>query len=358
MKEPGHDIQAVSPPAQPDAKIASRRKALGLISALGAAPLAGASDLMANPFGRATRPSGSDASLGALVLSSGSLSPAFSNATTSYTVSVANAVSTITLTATATSSSATITINGTVVKSGVASSAISLGVGTTSISILVTNGLTTRSFSVAVTRAAASSGSNCAVIPQETQGPYPLLAILSNSAIVRKDIRETKTGVPLTLTLTLTNVNQLCVPIANAAVYVWMCDKDGQYSGYSSTQNGNHQGETFLRGIQISDSKGQVTFTTIYPGWYAGRITHIHAQVYLNDNLAVSATATTQFAFPPAVTTAVYNSSLYSARGQNTSVTSFAADNVFSDGTTYQLLTLSGDTSNGYSASLNLGIAV
>jgi protocatechuate 3,4-dioxygenase beta subunit len=198
---------------------------------------------------------------------------------------------------------------------------------------------------------------NCTLIPQETEGPYPLLSVLSNSAIVRQNITEGKTGVPLTLTLKLVNVSNSCGPIVGAAVYIWHCDKDGQYSGYSSGANGNHAGETYLRGIQVTDSNGQVSFTTIYPGWYAGRITHIHFQVYLHDNLNVTATATTQLAFPQDVTTAVYNSSLYTARGQNTSVTGFAQDNVFSDGTTYQMVTIAGDTTNGYAASLTVGVA-
>lgn len=341
------------------ATIRNRRKALSLLSILGAVPLINCGGASTSTTTTSTTVS-SDASLGKLELSAGSLSPAFAATTTSYTVSVANARSSITLTPTATSSAATIKINGVAVASGSASGAISLTVGTVSITIIVTaqDGMTTSTFSIAVTRAAASSGSNCALIPQETQGPYPLLAILSNTAIVREDIREMKTGIPLTLTLTLTNVNNLCAPIANAAVYIWHCDKDGEYSGYSSSQNGNHQDETFLRGIQISDAKGQVTFTTIYPGWYAGRITHIHAQVYLNDNLTVIAAATTQFAFPQEVTTAVYNAALYASHGQNSSVQNFGADNVFSDGTAYQMLAISGDISSGYGATLNLGIAV
>ena len=202
-----------------------------------------------------------------------------------------------------------------------------------------------------------SSAGSCTIIPQETEGPYPLLAILSNAAIVRRDITEGKPGLPLTLTITLENTNADCAPIVGAAVYIWHCDKDGEYSGYSSSQNGNHAGETYLRGIQVSDANGQVSFTTIYPGWYAGRITHIHMQAYLNDKLTVTATATSQFAFPQDATTAVYNSSLYVGHGQNTSVTSFAADNVFSDGTTYQMLSLTGDAANGYAATIKVGIA-
>jgi protocatechuate 3,4-dioxygenase beta subunit len=192
---------------------------------------------------------------------------------------------------------------------------------------------------------------SCVLIPQETQGPYPLLNVLSNPAMVRSDIRDGRTGVPLQLVLSIVDVNQGCAAINNAAVYVWYCDKDGSYSGYGSAA-----GQTFLRGVQMTDAAGQVRFTGIYPGWYQGRITHIHFQVYLNANLGGTATATSQIAFPPAVTQAVYASSLYAARGQNTSVTSITADMVFSDGETYQLATVTGDVSSGYVAALTVGV--
>lgn len=194
----------------------------------------------------------------------------------------------------------------------------------------------------------------CTLIPQETQGPYPLLAILSNSAMVRSDITEGRSGVPLTVNLKLVNVNDSCAPVTSASVYIWHCDKDGLYSGYSQP-GGNTVGETFCRGIQDVDSNGEVTFTTIYPGWYSGRITHIHFQVYLYSESI--ATATSQLAFPQAVTQAVYASALYVGRGQNTSVTSFASDNVFSDGTTYQMASVSGNVSSGYVATLEVGIS-
>ena len=62
-------------------------------------------------------------------------------------------------------------------------------------------------------------------------------------------------------------------------------------------------------------------------------------------------------AFPVDVTTAVYNSALYAARGQNTSVTSFSADNVFRDGVSYQLANVAGSSTAGYVATLVVGIA-
>lgn len=204
----------------------------------------------------------------------------------------------------------------------------------------------------------SSSGgtaNSCTLIPQETEGPYPLTAVLSNSAMVRADITEGKTGVPLTLVLNLVDVNNECAPVTNATVYVWHCDKDGVYSGYSQP-GANTVGQTFCRGIQDADSDGMVLFETIYPGWYSGRITHIHFQVFLFSSS--TATATSQLAFPEEITRAVYNSTLYAEHGQNTSVSGFSSDGIFRDGVTYQLAEVTGDVENGYVATLQVGIAV
>jgi protocatechuate 3,4-dioxygenase beta subunit len=202
-----------------------------------------------------------------------------------------------------------------------------------------------------VNTASNSNLSGCVLIPEETQGPYPL-NLSANASYFRQDITEGKTGMPLKLKLTLLNVGNKCTPVSNARVDIWHCDKDGVYSGYNQP-GANTVGQTFCRGIQLSDANGQVTFTTIYPGWYAGRITHIHFQVYLNNGLV----ATSQVAFPEVITQAVYNTSLYLAKGQNTSVRSFAADNVFADGTTYQMCSIATNSATGgYDAELTVGI--
>ncbi len=194
---------------------------------------------------------------------------------------------------------------------------------------------------------------SCVLIPEETAGPYPLWTDIAAAAIYqRSDITEARSGVPLRLTLRLVNVNDGCSAITNAMVYVWHCDKDGLYSGYNQP-GGDTTGETFCRGVQTTGSGGEVTFLTIYPGWYSGRITHVHFRIYLGNDLG----ATSQLAFPPDVTNAVYDSELYSERGQNDSVGSFASDNVFSDGTQYQMCTVTEDASTGgYDASLVVGI--
>jgi protocatechuate 3,4-dioxygenase beta subunit len=190
------------------------------------------------------------------------------------------------------------------------------------------------------------------LIPEETVGPYPLFNDIASAAIYqREDITEGKTGVPLRLTLTIVNVNNACAPVTTAMVYVWHCDKDGYYSGYN--QNGaDMRGQTFCRGVQTTDTNGQVTFTTIYPGWYPGRATHIHFRVYL----ALDLQATSQLAFPDEVTTAVYDTSLYVANGQNP--TTPAGDGIFSDGVTYQLAIVTKNAATGgYDAALTVGIA-
>ena len=336
-----------------------RRQALGAFGALGALAIAacGGGGTSDSSSGGSTTTS-TDATLSGLTLSTGTLSPAFAAGTTSYTVSVANTVTALTLTPTVDTSGATVTISGAAVTSGSASASQALAVGTNAIAIVVTaaDGSTAETYTVTATRAAAASGT-CTLTATETDGPYPLYAILTNSILTREDITEGKTGVPLTLTITLQDLSNGCTPISGAGIYIWHCDKDGVYSGYATSTNAGSTTTTFLRGVQVTDSNGQLTFTTIYPGWYAGRITHIHAQVYLNDSLVSgTAIATTQLAFPIDVTTAVYNSSLYT-KGQNTSVTSFSADNVFSDGTSTEMLSLTGDTTNGYAATMTISIA-
>jgi protocatechuate 3,4-dioxygenase beta subunit len=193
-----------------------------------------------------------------------------------------------------------------------------------------------------------TTSSSCAVSPEETAGPYPdRTGMISNSAFYRQDITEGKSGLPLTLALTVVNVRNNCAPVANASVEVWQCDATGNYSEY-----GNSVGQTFLRGLQTTDSNGTVAFRTIYPGWYQGRATHIHLEVFING----ATVKTTQIAFPESVSSAVYRTAVYAAHGLN--ATTNSGDMVFADGTDHEMATLSGDTTSGYTATLTVGISV
>ena len=195
-----------------------------------------------------------------------------------------------------------------------------------------------------------TSSGTCAVSPDETAGPYPdRLGMVNNSAFFRQDITEGKQGLPLTLTLSIVKVSTSCTPVTNAAVEIWQCDATGNYSEYSQPGY-NGTGQTFLRGLQATAASGNVTFKTVYPGWYAGRATHIHVQVFVNGSVV----KTTQIAFPENISSSVYQTGVYASHGQNT--TTNARDNVFSDGTDHEMATVTGDPSSGYTASLTIGV--
>lgn len=200
----------------------------------------------------------------------------------------------------------------------------------------------TTSSSGTATTSGGSTNATCAVSPTETIGPYPSLG-----DFIRSDVREDRQGVPLNLTVTVVNVNQACAPVAGAAVEIWQCDVDGNYSQYGTTRSA-----TFLRGLQTTDSGGRAVFTTIYPGWYQGRATHIHVEV----SIAGRSVKVTQIAFPEDVSAEVYRSGVYAAKGQNP--TTNARDNAFSDGVAQELITISGSPSAGYTGTFQVGIQV
>jgi protocatechuate 3,4-dioxygenase beta subunit len=211
--------------------------------------------------------------------------------------------------------------------------------------VLGCSGETPTSASSLVTETATpASGNNaaCAVTPSETAGPFPSLVDL-----FRSDIRDGKPGIPLTLTVKVVNVNAGCSGVPNANVEIWQCDAGGNYSQY-----GSQAGQTYLRGIQTTNSGGDVTFTTIYPGWYQGRATHIHVEVTL-DGASVKVT---QIAFPETVNNAVYATAAYASRGANP--TSNSADGIFRDSLSSELVTPTGDAASGYAATFQVGVPV
>jgi protocatechuate 3,4-dioxygenase beta subunit len=183
---------------------------------------------------------------------------------------------------------------------------------------------------------------SCSVTPTETAGPFP-----SINEVFRSDIREGKPGTSLMLTIQVVNVNASCAPVGNANVEVWQADAAGTYSEY-----GSQTGQTFLRGIQTTNSVGEVLFRTIYPGWYQGRATHIHVEVSLNAIVI----KTTQIAFPESVSAQVYATGVYAPRGGNP--TSNASDNVFSDSLASELVTPAGDPAGGFTAKFQIGVAI
>ncbi len=198
----------------------------------------------------------------------------------------------------------------------------------------------------------SSSSGTCVVSPTETEGPYPTH---SPSSYARSDIRDDRTGVTLTVKVTIKNTNNSCAALGNTIVDIWHCDKDGNYSEYSSGYTGVH----FLRGRQTTDSNGLVTFTSIFPGWYTGRATHIHVHIF---NSAGTSLLVTQIAFPEGSSSAVatVNGSDGVAYGYTKGMsgyTSNANDNVFSDDTSgVEIATVTGSLSEGYVLTHNISV--
>ncbi len=203
----------------------------------------------------------------------------------------------------------------------------------------------------------------CSLIPSETAGPYPGdgsngVNALTKAGIVRSDITQsfgdasgTATGIPLTVKLTVLDKGNSCVPLSDFAVYMWHCDQNGNYSLYSTAI----KNENYLRGVQETDSEGVVTFKTIFPGCYSGRWPHIHFEVYPSLDLAVSQdniVKISQLALPENICKEVYATSGYSSSLTNLGKITLASDNIFSDGSTLQLATVTGSTSEGYLATL------
>lgn len=147
----------------------------------------------------------------------------------------------------------------------------------------------------------------CTLYPQQTEGPYYV-----DGDMLRADLREDREGTLLVLELQVLRADG-CTPLANAAVDVWHCDAAGVYSGFQGQLGGlNTTGQIFLRGTQLTGADGRVQFTTIYPGWYPGRTTHIHFKVHLSPTEEV----TSQLYFPEDLNRQVYETDPYAEHGQ------------------------------------------
>lgn len=139
---------------------------------------------------------------------------------------------------------------------------------------------------------------DCQLTPTGAEGPFYV-----DVDLVRSDITEGRPGKPLTLELDIVRALD-CSPIRDAVVEVWQADAAGLYS--------IEEGQTFMRGTQISDELGRVRFETVYPGWYLPRTPHVHFKVWLGDAYVLGS----EVYFPDPVSDAVYLESPYAERGE------------------------------------------
>jgi protocatechuate 3,4-dioxygenase beta subunit len=200
-------------------------------------------------------------------------------------------------------------------------------------------------------------------IAAETAGPFPGDGsngpdVLGMDGVVRQDIRTsiggasgTAEGVELTMTYQVLDTANGCAPYAGAAIYAWHCTADGNYSMYSDSV----ADENFLRGVQVADADGLVTFTTVFPGCYPGRWPHVHFEVYPTVDDAVAASnvvSTSQLAFPQDACEQAYAAAGYEASVGNLAVLSLETDGVFRDGWDSQLAEMAGDVASGFTSAL------
>lgn len=212
---------------------------------------------------------------------------------------------------------------------------------------------------------------NCTETPEETDGPFPTH---KPSDLVAQNIISDRVGTSLIINIGLYDTGNNCKALQNAIIDIWHCDSKGEYSEYGGgdmkmpapgtrppegvpggprgrrppggggmMQAADHQSEHFLRGRQVTNPNGLVSFKSIYPGWYPGRSPHVHVHVY---NAAGKSLLITQIAFPEEVSLAVYGQVDYASHGQPD--TSHSHDMVFEDSIANELGTITGNIKDGY----------
>ncbi|MFT4286735.1 MAG: intradiol ring-cleavage dioxygenase [Nocardioides sp.] len=200
---------------------------------------------------------------------------------------------------------------------------------------------------------ALASSTGCATLtPELTQGPFWV-----DEQLNRSDIRADSTtgaiqgGVPLTLTINLQDAGGECTPQAGAYVDIWHANAQGEYSDVSGSGNPDNRGVDWLRGYQVSDANGAVTFTTIMPGWYVSRTIHIHFRIRVALSDSSSVNFTSQLFFDDTVNDTVQDTSGYQG--------SSGRDTHNSDDSLYDaslLVPLTGSTTAGYTGSFTASL--
>ena len=192
-----------------------------------------------------------------------------------------------------------------------------------------------------------AEAASCVLTPSMTEGPYFVDELLK-----RSDIRAGQAGVPLELTINVFNASDSCDAYSGAIIDIWQCNAQGSYSDISASGNGNTSGETWLRGLQETDSNGQVKFTTIYPGWYQGRTIHIHLKVRTFSGETTTYNFNTQLFFSESITAQVLaNVAAYSRSG--TRQVTNSNDGIFDAD---MVVPLAGNYNDGYAGVIDIGL--
>ena len=149
--------------------------------------------------------------------------------------------------------------------------------------------------------------------PQQIEGPY-FVDDMPNRSDIRSETSNgsVEQGIPLQLIIHVYGVsNDSCVPLQGAKLDIWHANSQGIYSGVKDMGTT----EKILRGYQMTDNKGTVQFTTIYPGWYEGRAIHIHDKVRIFDESEKILEWTSQLYLNNSINEKVHKQAPYSNHG-------------------------------------------
>ena len=210
--------------------------------------------------------------------------------------------------------------------------------------------------------AAPADGGACEVTPEGEIGPYfaddSATGFHRSNIVSNLDGTEPQAGIPLALTIYVYDAENGCAALAGAQVDIWHCNADGVYSDIAAEST---TGQQWLRGYQLTDASGKVAFTTVFPGWYQGRTTHIHVRVrssYSEASTTSDGTNTTQLFFPQALVNTVDTTvAPYKTEGVNS--TTNASDRVYTAQTGGKMeLALTGSTTVGYATTVSIYLPI
>jgi len=205
--------------------------------------------------------------------------------------------------------------------------------------------------------------------PEQIAGPY-----FRNPKLIRRNISEGADGIPLVLRLKIVDA-MTAQPVTDALVDIWHCNARGSYSGWSKinpdleTDVGDigaiprTDDDTYLRGGQFTDKSGNVRFTSIFPGFYAGRALHIHVAVRItsgNNYLEERHVAWVgQLYFPDVASRSVLGSRQYSGRATTalTNQQDYFYTTMGGEDSTLKIHTLGRDSNeDGFFGQMTIGI--
>lgn len=139
-----------------------------------------------------------------------------------------------------------------------------------------------------------AKASNCTPTSQTTDGPF------YTKATTQRKIASNQSGYKIIYKLKIQNKN--CKPLPNLTVSLWQANSQGQYSLVKNS----------LRGNQLTNKQGLVTFESIFPGWYPTRAAHLHVKILSQDQTLLS----TQLFFPQELVDKIYQTKPYLTKGK------------------------------------------